>query len=185
MLNETLRIAKLTTDLKSDFYKVHALGEFGNCCYCMAWWMPSWDGWNDRTCEQNREAREELFSRNEFDGYLLYVGDEPQGWCQVGSRDRFSNLLRVYRLDPDPTMWSITCFLLNPAFKGKGYAHRFLKLILEALKREGITKVQAFPHLGENLSSEDVWPGPLAIYEKAGFSTVKADARRPIMEYTL
>ncbi len=185
MLVDALRIIKLSAASKVDFYKVHALGEFGNCCYCMAWWNPSWDGWNDRTCEQNLEAREELFSRQIFDGYLLYVGDEPQGWCQVGQRDQYSNLLKVYGLSPDPAVWSITCFLLNPELKSKGLTHTFLKLILDELRTNGIKRVQAFPHLGENLSSEDVWPGPLSIFEKAGFTTLKMDARRPVLEITL
>ncbi len=34
--------------------------------------------------QENRALREELFAKQIYDGYLVYIDGEPQGWCQVG-----------------------------------------------------------------------------------------------------
>jgi hypothetical protein len=185
LLTSNLRIERLTNNHAADFYKVMSLGEFGDCCYCVFWWQSTHEGWSDRTCEQNRKFREGLFTRQVYDGYLLYIDDVPQGWCQCGPRDQLSTLLKNYSLEPDSSVWAITCFVLNPEYTGKGVSHLFLNQVLVALTSLGVEKVQAFPHLGKDLKSEDLWPGPVSIYKKAGFVTIKVDEKRPILELLL
>lgn len=185
MLTSTLRIERLSGLNRSDFFKVLGMGEFGDCCFCVFWWQTTHEGWGDRTCEQNRQFREGLFSQNIHDGFLLYIDDVPQGWCQCGARDQWPILVKKYALTPDDAIWAITCLLLNPEWTGKGISHLFLREVLAALKELGVARVQAFPHLGENLASEELWPGPISIYEKEGFQTIKADERRPILELSL
>jgi GNAT superfamily N-acetyltransferase len=185
LLTNNLRIERLSELNRSDFFKVLAMGEFGDCCFCVFWWQTSLVGWGDRTCEQNRQFRDGLFSQHVYDGYLLYIDDVPQGWCQSGLRDQWPTLLKNYALTPDENVWAITCFVLNPEWTGKGVAHLFLHEVLTALKQQGVARVQAFPHLGRDLKNDEVWPGPVSIYEKAGFVTVKADERRPILELSL
>ncbi|HCS40232.1 MAG: hypothetical protein ACYDH2_11665 [Anaerolineaceae bacterium] len=185
MLTQNLRIERLSPLNRTDFFKVLGEGEFGDCCFCVFWWQPSHEGWGDRTCEQNRQFREELFTLNVNDGFLLYIKDVPQGWCQCGPRDQWKTLLNKYNLDPDPTVWAITCFVLNSEMMGKGVSHLFLSEVLTVLKSQEVKKVQAYPHLGKGLKSGDVWPGPLSIYEKAGFRTIKQDERRPVLELSL
>ncbi|MRS05572.1 GNAT family N-acetyltransferase [bacterium] len=185
MLTKDLHIERLSELNRSDFYKVLGMGEFGDCCYCVFWWQTSHEGWGERTSDQNRQFREGLFTKYVYDGFLLYINDVPQGWCQCGPRDQWGSLIKKYALAPEQNVWAITCFLLNPEIAGQGYAHKFLHELLADLKKQGIGKVQAFPHVGKNLSSEELWPGPISIYEKAGFSTLKADDQRPILEILL
>jgi len=185
MLDQKVRIERLSAVNKNDFFKIMGMGEFGDCCFCVFWWQASHEGWGDRTCEQNRQFREELFTRNIFDGYLLYLNDIPQGWCQCGPRDQWTTLLKKYNLEPDPMIWAINCFVINPEEAGKGLSHLFLNEILIALKSMGVARVQSFPHMGDDLKREDVWPGPATIFQKAGFITIKPDDRRPVMELSL
>jgi hypothetical protein len=184
-LTEVLRIERLSALNRDDFFNVMSMGDFGDCCFCVFWWQATHNDWSDRTCDQNHQFREGLFSQNVYDGFLLYIDDKPQGWCQCGPRDQWPSLLQKYSLESDAQTWAITCFVLNPEIKGNGYAHRFLSEVLKSLQLQGVARVQAFPHVGTNLKSEDVWPGPISIYEKAGFKTIKADERRPILEISL
>ena len=82
---------------REDFFAVHS--EINDCgwCSCVAWWVPTWDGWGNRTASENRELRESLCERGEYDGYLLYLDGAPVGWCQVGPRDRLEKLAAAQR----------------------------------------------------------------------------------------
>lgn len=185
MLISNLRVERLSAERKEDFYKVHDADSFGDWCYCAAWWVPTWEGWNDRTHEQNRALRESLFDAGIYDGYLLYMDDEPRGWCQAGPRDQLSKLLSVYTLPEDDSVWAITCFSIHPTLTGKGIAHTFLDLVLTDLRARGAKRVQAFPHVGIDLPVDEIWTGPLAIYQKAGFKFIKTDEKRPVLELEL
>src|SRR5262245_26931057 len=103
-------VRPLTAALRDDFYRFHS-GDEG-WCYCVAWHVPTWDGWTERTDGENRAVRDALFDRGEHDGYLLYAGGEPSGWCQAGPRDRLPKLVASYGLAPDVSVWALTCFAL-------------------------------------------------------------------------
>ena len=104
-------VRRLTAELVDDFFRLHSEENGCGWCCCVAWWVPTWEGWGDRSANENRALREKLFKQGEYDGYLLYVDDEPVGWCQVGPRDRLEKLVGQFSLAPDPSAWAITCFL--------------------------------------------------------------------------
>jgi hypothetical protein len=133
VLINTIRIEILSSKNKSDFYEVHSSKNGSGSCFCAAWWVPVWGGWGDRTSEENRALREDLFKKHYFDGYVLYLDDKPVGWCQVGLRDQFPKLLRSYALSPDPVAWAVTCFLLIPEARGKGLSSSFLSEVINDL----------------------------------------------------
>ena len=171
--------------MKEDFYRLHIQGDFGGHCYCVAWWMPNWETWNERTGEQNKKLREVLFCDGISDGYMLYLDDEPSGWCQVYQRDSLPNLVNSFHFDPDPQVWAVTCFMIAPDARKKGLAHELLKRILVDLKSQGVTKVQAFPKSESGLPASEVWAGPLGVYQKAGFVKIKDFPRRGLWEISL
>lgn len=181
MLTE-LKIVPLSTETKEDFYRVHADGVCGGWCFCSAWWVPTWEGFNERTSQQNRALREELFANQTFDGYIVYINGEPQGWCQVGRRDQFTKLVNQFNLEPDENTWAITCMALPPRYQGLGLAHEILGLIIADLKASGVKRIQAFPKFAPDLPKDEIWTGPLTIFEKAGFKYVTKDERRYVME---
>jgi hypothetical protein len=180
-----LEIKRLSQDLKQDFYLVHSDECCGGWCFCAAWYIPTWEGFGDRSGGQNKQVREDLFARGVYDGYLVYEAGVPSGWVQVGPRDRFVKLLGQFSLTPDPQVWAITCMALSPKLQGKGLSHEIIRLILADLKILGIKNVQAFPKVGEGLSKETIWTGPLAIFKKAGFKVIKENDRRPVLEIEL
>ena len=79
----SLEVRRLTAERRSDFDRVHCKANGAEWCRCVAWWVSTWDGWGERTAEQNDALRDELFARGEHDGYLAYRDGVPVGWCQV------------------------------------------------------------------------------------------------------
>jgi GNAT superfamily N-acetyltransferase len=123
--------------------------------------------------------RQALFDQQQDDGYLLYDDAEPVGWTQVGPRDRLAKLVAEYRLAPEPGAWAITCLLLAPHVRGRGWARRLLREVLHDLARRGIEVVEAYPRRGQGLDAGAVWTGPEALFVELGFELAQDHPRRP------
>jgi GNAT superfamily N-acetyltransferase len=185
MLDSEIEIKPLSSVVKEDFYKVHRAGEYTDFCLCGYWWVASSEGWDERTQQEAIAQREDLFSREISDGYLLYLDREPVGWCQVYQRDRLPNLVNKFGFEPDADAWCIGCFMLVPQVRGKGLARLFLALLLVDLQDRGIKKVQAYPRMQSDLSENEVWPGPASLFQNAGFKVLGEQAGRAIMQLDL
>lgn len=179
------RLVGFRTGLEEDFYRLHCPANEAGWCHCVAWWVASWQGWGERTAEQNRQLREGLLAEGQYDGYLLYEGDNPIAWSQVGPRDRLVKLVNQMQLEPDPAVWALTCFLVAPAYRRQGVARQMLALILADLRGKGIASVEAYPKRGEQLDSLDMWNGPEQIFVSAGFEFVKEVAQRAVFRMAL
>jgi GNAT superfamily N-acetyltransferase len=178
-----IEIRRMTPATRDDFYRVHCDANGTGLCNCVAWWVPTWDGWDERTAGQNRVLRDALFDGGEYDGYLLYVDGEPAGWAQVGRRDRLEKIVRQFDLPPDPGTWAITCFTIIPTYRRRGLARRLLRAILDDLRTDGngIGRVEAYPRRGADLEPEEMWTGPESIYLAEGFTITHADTRRLVV----
>lgn len=136
----SLSVRRLEPALRRDFYRLHSDENGCGLCQFVAWWVPTWERWANRTAEENRRLRDSLFDRGEYDGYLLCRDDAPVGWAQVGPRDRLENLAQSYSLDPDPTAWAITCLLLTAPSRGRGWARHLLEGLLADLPARGASR---------------------------------------------
>jgi GNAT superfamily N-acetyltransferase len=170
---------------RADFFRLHNEAHEAGWCFCVAWWVASWEGFGERTAEDNRVLRDSLLDRGEYDGYLLYADGVPAGWCQVGPRDRLGKLVQQFGLDPDPATWAITCFLIAPAWRGQGLATRLLEGVLADLVGRSVRRVEAYPKRGPDLDALDLWTGPEALFQRAGFRVVRDDPQRPVLALEL
>jgi GNAT superfamily N-acetyltransferase len=171
-----IEVRKLSPTTKDDFYNVNCQANGLGWCNCVAWWCPTWDEFKDRTEAENRKQRETLFSKGEYDGYVLYVDGAPVGWSQVGLRDRLQKLYSQYGLESSPETIAISCIALAPSVRGNGIAHHFVQKILEDLRSQGVRHVQAFP----KRNTDDPWTGPESVFVKAGFSLEKNSENFPV-----
>ena len=171
----------LDSTRQADFYRLHSDENGHGWCCCAAWWVPTWDGWGDRTAEENHRLRDELFARREYDGYLLYVEGEPVGWCQVGRRDRLEKLVRQFERPPDPDVYAVTCFFIAPGRRRRGLARFLLAEVIRDLGAWGVDRVEAYPKRGEGLDAGELWTGPEALFTAAGFEVVKDDPAYPVL----
>jgi GNAT superfamily N-acetyltransferase len=179
------KVRRFEAALRGDFYRLHSERNDAGWCFCVAWWVPTWEGWGARSTVENRQLRDSLCDRGEYDGYLLYVDDTPGGWCQAGPRDRIAKLARQFDLAPDPAAWAITCFQIAPAYRGQGLATFLLGEVLSDLRMRGVRRVEAFPKRGTDLDVDDLWNGPEAMFRAAGFAAVRDDPRRPVLAIEL
>lgn len=178
-------VKRFDKSLVGDFYRIHNQKNNSGWCYCVAWWVASWDGWSDRTADENRLLRDELLVRGEYDGYLLYLDHDPVGWCQVGPRDRLEKLARQFNLNPAPDTWAITCFLIKPDHRRTGLAVYILQQILADLQSRGVGYVEAFPRRGSELDEMDMWNGPESMYLQAGFTVIGDSPQRSVFTINL
>ena len=170
---------------RAAFDRVHCDARGTGWCHCVAWWTSTWEGWGERTAEQNRALRDDLCARGELDGYLLFDGADPVGWCQAGPRDRLAKLVEQLALEPDPETWALTCFLIAPERRGEGLAARLLDGVLGALRGRGVRRVEAYPKRGAQLDALDLWNGPESMFRRAGFRVVRDDPARPVLALEL
>ncbi len=177
-------VVRLDASRREDFFRLHCAENGAGWCRCVAWWVPTWEGWGARAEAENLQLRQELFDRGEYDGYLLYVEGAPVGWCQAGPRDRLQKLADQFGLAPDPDTWAITCFLIAPEHRRQGHAAHLLGEALADLRRRGVQRVEAFPKRGAAEEAE-LWTGPEAMLREAGFRVVRDHAQRPVMAIDL
>jgi ribosomal protein S18 acetylase RimI-like enzyme len=173
-------VHRLSPERREDFYSLLAQVEGCGWCSCVAWWTETWDGWGERTGEENRSLREALFARGECDGYLLYADGEPAGWCQAGPRDRLRKLRAIHRLEPDPSAWAISCLAIPSARRRQGMARHLLEGVLADLRARGVRRVEAFPRRGADLPDDEVWTGPESLFVGLGFGRVKDEGGRGV-----
>jgi GNAT superfamily N-acetyltransferase len=147
--------------------------------------VPTWDEWGQRTAADNRQLRQELLQRGEFDGYLLYADGKAAGWCQVGKRDRLSKLSSQFNFGVAANVWALTCFQIDPELRRRGLAGEFLKSVLAELKQRGVKRVQGYPKIDPSLPAHSQWTGPLGLYEQAGFRKIRDNKTRAVYELEL
>lgn len=179
------QVIRLDAAHVADFWRLHSDENQAGWCFCTAWWVPTWEGWSERSTEDNRHLRANLLQRGEYDGYLLYIDGAVAGWCQVGQRDRLRKLTRQFDLAPDPDMWAITCFLIAPSHRGQGHAAWLLDQVLNDLRARGAKAVEAFPRRGNQLDTLDLWNGPEMMFRQRGFAVFKEDPIRPVLRLSL
>lgn len=175
-----IRIEAHRPELEAAFLRLHDEAHGAGWCRCVAWWVPTWDGWGDRTAEQNLALRCSLHARGEHDGLLAFVGDEPVGWVQAGPRDRLLKLVAQLRLEPDPGAWAATCFLVSPAHRRQGVAATLLRGAVDAARAAGATRVEGYPRVGPSLEADDAWTGTEALFERECFVRVRAGDPRSV-----
>lgn len=183
-----LDVVPLSGDRVDDFFRLHSIERGCGWCFCVAWWTPSWQGWGERTAEDNYKLRLDLFEQGHYDGYLAYAQGDPIGWCQVGPRSRLLKLIDQFGLQQTsdgPEIWSITCFLVAPNYRRRKVATSMLTAILEDLKGRGVEVVEAYPKREEAMDDLDLWNGAESMYLQAGFEIVRDDDERPILRKSL
>lgn len=155
----------------------------GGGCHCVAWWVPTWDGWSECTETQNAALRRGLFESRVHDGYLIYSDGVLAGWCQAWKRDAFAKLAAQFQAVSDDDAWMIGCLLILAAHRGSGVARDAMAQIVADLRLRGARSVDAYPKRGAADAGE-LWNGAESTYLRLGFEIVRDDAKRPVLRLT-
>lgn len=180
----SVSVERYSAGRHGDFLRLHSDANDAGWCRCVAWWVPTWDGWGERTAVENLAVRESLCAAGEHDGLLAYDGDEPVGWCQVGRRDRLDKLVTQLELGADPAVWAVTCFVVAPAHRRRGVAAALLEAAVSVARGAGASRVEGYPRTAADEPGE-MWTGPLGLFERAGFRVLRAGEPRSVVSLDL
>jgi GNAT superfamily N-acetyltransferase len=134
-----LRVLDAATAPDFDEVMRRAGGEAARCL-CMAAFAPVW-----QVPSLARTCRERLLEEGRSDGYLLYDGETPVGWCQAAPCDELPLFAaRSREVDGGPDVYAVTCLVLVPEIRGRGNAHELLRLVLADLRIRGARRIHAF-----------------------------------------
>ncbi|MCA9782595.1 MAG: GNAT family N-acetyltransferase [Candidatus Delongbacteria bacterium] len=177
-----LKILPLGPDTSQRFIEFHATrfpdaaeGSEGGWCQCVAWWVPHWVGFNERSAQENLELRRQLLAIGVGDGWLATLGDRTIGWCQGGVRDQLGRIAFHYKRPPDPDCWAIGCLQIAAPWRRKGVARQLVKDVLGKMRQAGAHRVEAYPRQGHNSDAQnpgELWPGPMELYRSLGFRVI-------------
>ena len=170
-----ISIVPLTPDRFADLATLFEEGGDPKWCWCTYFRVRGRD-WTNSTAETNRQ---ELESRADDDppaGLLAYDGAGVIGWVSLGPRATYERLeaSRVLApVDGRPT-WSIVCFVVSKAARGRGVARAMLDAAIEHARTHGATLLEAYPvdTAGERVSAATAFRGTLRMFEAAGFREV-------------
>jgi GNAT superfamily N-acetyltransferase len=185
-----LRILPLTPARWEDFEAL--FGPRGACagCWCMEPRL-SRAAWERGQGAKNRRSMKRRVDAGERPpGLLAYSGKTPVGWISIEPRAAFLKLSRSRVLAPvdDAPVWSIVCFFVDRAHRGRGVSVALIKGAVDYARRQGARIVEGYPVEPKTTPMPPVFAhmGLAAAYRRAGFREVaRRSATRPIMRRTL
>ena len=179
MEEQKVTIRSLCPELCEDwlqFFDKIAFEDHGEWafCYCLEGHLDpeTQEKWTDP--RERREKAIELIKAGEMQGYLAYSESKVIGWCNANDRENYKYLTEMFRKigystteTTDKKVKSIFCFLIAPAYRGKGIAQRLLNRVCEDAVQNGYTCVEAYPLADETLEFQ--YHGTSKMYERGGF----------------
>jgi|SRR5579872_7118586 len=168
-------IRRLTPELGPDFLAFFDGPAFADNpkwagCYCRCYHVdPAVEEWREEDAVGNRADTVRRIAEGRMAGYLAYAGAEVVGWLNAGASG-FYPADNVGGPDPEAArLGHVVCFVVSPAWRGKGVARALLAAALAGFKAEGLTLAQAAPRPAAEGGAAN-YRGPLAMFERAGFT---------------
>jgi hypothetical protein len=147
-------------------------------CWCMGFHVKLGKG---RTPAQNRAEKEQRVNEGRTHAALVLADDECLGWCQFGSPKELPEIKSRRQYEKDLTTlpdWRITCFFTGKGLRRRGVADAALGGALAEIARHGGGTVEGYPEETDDrtLSGSFLHTGPMAAFEKLGFTRTRAIA---------
>ncbi len=156
-------------------------------CYCQFYHFPgNIKEWGETTKEQNRSASEKLILEEKMKGFLAYVHNQTVGWCNVNSKEIYSNIPYEDESEEDTKdkIASLVCFVISPIYRKKGIARTLLQKAIINLRENGFKWLESYPRKGK-LSDAHSYHGPFSLYSSEGFFVVNETENSMIMRKSL
>jgi GNAT superfamily N-acetyltransferase len=125
-------------------------------------------------------------------GLVAYLDGEPVGWCAVEPRPAYSGLLRVFRVPwdgrtedkADPTVWSVTCFVVRAGFRRRGISYALAEAAVDFARERGARALEGYPLItepGQEITWGEMLVGNRSIFAAAGFAEVSHPTPRRVV----
>ena len=180
-----IEIKKLTPALAEDYAQffdntTHNNTGHGDKCYCITHcddkvyrnggthWYP--------TRQERRHHAIQRVKDGSIQGYLAYHNNKIVGWCNANTKSNCQEVVEYWRYgagipidecQPGEKIKLIFCFVIAPAIQRTGIATQMLNHICQDANANGFDFIEANTHTN---FTQDGFRGPLALYEKCGFT---------------
>ena len=180
-------VQPLTADRWPDLLTLFGPG--GACfgCWCQ-YWRRSRADWRKAKAADNKSALESQARGEQPPGLIGYDAQgAPVGWVALGPRDDFPGLRnsRFFGDTPDgPGLWSVVCFYVPAAHRGRGVAEALLAGAVRRARGAGARVLEAYPwDLGvKSGATSSLYVGTLPMFVAAGFREVSRRVpHRPVV----
>jgi len=193
-----LEVRPLTAERWNDVVALFGpSGAFGNC-WC-TWWRQTGGEFQHGIRQRgagNRALLGSLTTEGREPGLIAYRDGQPVGWISVAPRPDYGRVIRSPSIGPgrrspeaaESDVWSVVCFWMPRAQRGKGVAMALLHAAVEHARSRGGRVLEAYPvdTGAERYPQSSVFTGTLAMFRRVGFSEVERRAEgRPIVRLTL
>ena len=195
-----IEIRKLEPNLVDDYAHFfdttpHNDTNDGTRCYCLSAchdkvYQGGGEYWYDSPEERRVHGLQRVRDGN-IQGYLVYCGNEIVGWCNANTKSdcqECMHAMRTYSGVPvdecriGEKVKFIFCFVIAPKWRKKGIATKLLRHICKDAAADGFDFVEA--RTNKNFI-DDGFRGPLALYEKCGFSRYASNGDNVVLRLSL
>jgi GNAT superfamily N-acetyltransferase len=179
----------------ADFLALAALFERDHSpCYCRYWHFAGtnkeWEARCGLAPEENKKELERSLGIGETRGIVALEGDDIIGWMKISRRGWVPKLLArspYKNLDApeDGDVFSIGCFLIDPAHRRRGVARAMLKEAIRIVPSWGAGYLEGYPRVFDGLHDFEHFTGPPTLYEELGFQVVRDQPQYPVLRLRL
>lgn len=181
---DDLDIQPVTPARWDDLVLVMGGCSYARKCWCAYWYLSNVDykaGWG----VDNGKTLERLVKDGAEPGLIAYVEGEPAAWVSVAPRGNFDRLKRSRNFAPldKKDVWAVNCFVVLPAYRGKGLMAELARAAAEFAIGKGADGAEAYPLVpGPKTSAGDLYLGTERAFLAAGYTEVARPLpRRPVM----
>lgn len=152
-------------------------------CWCMYYRETSATALT--SADARRDALRGLAGHDPAVGLLAYAQGEPVGWVALSPRSAYPRLARsvVAKALDDVPVWSLVCFVVPSAHRGRGVARSLLGAAVDYARDHGAPALEAYPLDKDPAGAAAwLWNGPMSSFRKAGFVEVaRRKPERPVV----
>ncbi|MDR0950009.1 MAG: GNAT family N-acetyltransferase, partial [Lachnospiraceae bacterium] len=162
-------------------------------CYCVTWrgdesYELDGEHWFV-TREERREKAIGFVKSGALQGYLAYMDEKIVGWCNANAncrycRDYLRGFWNIDEYDPAVKIKSVFCFMIAPQAQKKGVATKLLERVCVDAAADGFDFIEAHVYEEGKAGPYD-FTGPIALYEKCGFTRYTMKDKYVVMRKTL
>jgi GNAT superfamily N-acetyltransferase len=180
----TFRILPLTSETWDALTVLFREGGDPRWCWCQFQRLRS----KDMAALNVPELRERLHEQARSEqppGLVAFDGNRAVGWVSLGPRTDFERIVRsrVIPTIDDRPVWSIVCFAVSSAARGRGVGRALLEAAVDYARARGAPALEAYPvRIGDNeaIHPDAAFTGTLPMFARAGFRVVADRASSPI-----
>lgn len=137
-----IRFAEVTRSTRADFENLFEQPGGPKYCWCLAW--RNLENREHVSNDERKRAMMALIAAGIPVGIVAHAEGKTIGWCSVAPRETYRKLSRQQDA-AEAGIWSIACFYVPRALRGRGLAAALLDAAIDHAFAKGARTIEAYP----------------------------------------